>query len=340
MSVDATSMRVLEDVHADALPLDDLVSDGQPVLLKGVARDWGLVQAGLRATQDAMSYLLGFDAGRPIQYSFGGPEIGGRPFYNEDFTRLNFDVRRGSLAQVLGEIADHLHDPRPPTYYVASLLVDGALPGFSQANGLPLAEHDIDAPPSIWLGNRVVASCHFDEPNNIACCAVGRRRFTLFPPDQIANLYPGPFDPTPGGQVVSVVDFDDPDHDRHPRFREALATAQTALLEPGDAIFIPSMWWHHVRSLEPFNVLVNYWWRGSPAFLSSPLPALHHALWTLRDLPEREKQAWAKVFDYYVFGPREQAGEHLPAQARDLLGPVDETQARRIRAMLIGRLNR
>ena len=139
---------------------------------------------------------------------------------------------------------------------------------------------------------------------------------------------------------MSVVDFDDPDYGRHPRFRKALATAQTALLEPGDAIFIPSMWWHHVRSLEPFNVLVNYWWRSSPAFLSSPLPALHHALWTLRDLPEREKLAWAKVFEYYVFGPGERAGEHLPEQARDMMGPMDETQARRMRAMLIGRLNR
>lgn len=340
MSVEGAAMRMLEDVRADRLPLEELLSDGQPVLLKGIARDWGLVQAGLRSAQEAMSYLLGFDSGRPIQYSYGESDITGRPFYNEDFTRLNFDVRRGSLAQVLEDIASHLDDPRPPTYYVASLLVEGALPGFNQANDLGLAGRGIDAPPSIWIGNRVVASCHFDAPNNLACCAVGRRQFTLFPPEQIENLYPGPLDPTPGGQVVSVVDFDRPDHARYPRFREALASARTAVLEAGDAILIPSMWWHHVRSLEPFNVLVNYWWRSSPAFLSSPLPALHHALWTLRDLPSREKQAWAKVFDYYVFGPADRAGEHLPVQARDVLGSIDETQARRIRAMLLGRLNR
>ena len=337
---DGTAMRTLENLSADALPLDALMAEGQPVVLKGIARAWGLVQAGLRSTREAMDYLRGFDAGVPVQYSFGGPDIAGRPFYNEDFTRLNVEVRRGLLAQVLDEIGRHLEDARPPTYYVASLLVDRALPGFTQDNDLGLAGYGIDAPPGIWIGNRVVASCHFDAPDNLACCAVGRRQFTLFPPEQIENLYPGPFEPTPGGQVVSVVDFDHPDPERHPRFGRALAAAQTALLEPGDAIFIPSMWWHHVRSLGPFNVLVNYWWRRSPAFLSSPLPALHHALWTLRDLPEREKQAWAKVFAYYVFGPAGQAGEHLPAQARDMLGPIDETQARRIRAMLIGRLNR
>ena len=337
---DGSPIRTLEAVDADALPLDALLADGEPVVLRGIAREWGLVQAGSRSTQDAMAYLRGFDAGVPIQYSFGGPEIEGRPFYNEDFTRLNFEVRRGLLAQVLDEITDHLQDARPPTYYIASLLIDRALPGFTQANDLGLAARGIEAPPSIWIGNRVVASCHFDAPDNLACCAVGRRQFTLFPPDQIENLYPGPFEPTPGGQVVSVVDFDRPDFARHPRFRTALGSARTTLLEPGDALFIPSMWWHHVRSLEPFNVLVNYWWRRSPAFLSSPLPALHHALWTLRDLPAHEKQAWAKVFEYYVFGPGERAGEHLPEQARDLLGRIDETQARRIRAMLLARLNR
>lgn len=336
----AASIRVFEYAGSGALPLDVLLAEGEPVVLKGIARDWGLVRAGRGSTREAMAYLRDLDAGVPIPYSFGGPEINGRPFYNDDFTRLNFDVRQGALSEVLDGIESHLDDPQPPTYYVASLLVDKALPGFSQANDLDLAACGIEAPASIWIGNRVVASCHFDAPDNLACCLVGRRQFTLFPPEQVENLYPGPFDPTPGGQVVSVVDFDNPDFARYPRFSDALAAARTALLEPGDALFIPSMWWHHVRSLEPFNVLVNYWWRSSPVFLSSPLPALHHALWTLRDLPLREKQAWAKIFEYYVFGPGERAGEHLPEAARDLLAPIDETQARRIRAMLLGRLNR
>lgn len=337
---DGVAMRTLEGLQPDALPLAALVAAGEPVVLRGIARDWALVQAGLRSPQEALAYLRGFDAGLPVQYSFGGPEIEGRPFYNDDFTQLNFEVRRGLLSQVLDEIADTFDAPKPPTYYVASLLIERALPGFAQANDAGLAGQGIEASASIWIGNRVTASCHYDTPDNLACCAVGRRRFTLFPPEQIDNLYPGPLEPTPGGQVVSVVDFDRPDFDRHPRFRDALASAQTAELEPGDAIFIPSMWWHHVRSLEPFNVLVNYWWRSVPSFLSSPLPALQHAMWALRDLPEREKKAWAKIFEYYVFGPGERAGQHLPDAARGELAPFDEMQARRTRAQLLGRLNR
>ncbi|WP_058833664.1 cupin-like domain-containing protein [Luteimonas abyssi] len=333
-------MRSIDVPDAAALPLDALVSEGQPVLLKGVARDWGLVRAGQVSTASAMAYLRGFDTGRPIPYSYGDASIQGRPFYTEDFTGLNVEVRRGGLGEVLDAIAAHLDDPHPPTYYVASLPVAGALPGFGRDNDLRLADHGVPAAPGLWIGNRVVASCHYDVPDNLAVCAVGRRAFTVFPPEQIENLYPGPLDPTPGGQVVSLVDFARPDHARYPRFGEALAHAQTALLAPGDAIFIPGMWWHHVRSLEPFNVLVNYWWRGAPAFLPSPVSALHHALWAIRDLPEREKAAWCHVFDYYVFGPRAQAGDHIPEQARDVLGSIDETRARRIRAQLLDRLNR
>ncbi len=333
-------MRVLEGCGPDALPLDELIGNNQPVLLKGLGRDWGLVRAGLESPQAAMNYLRNFYNGKPVQYSYGGPEVEGRPYYDEGFTTLNCDVRRSQLDDVLTQIAAHFDDPRPPTYYVASLLVDSCLPGFRSSNDLDFATHGVHAPPSIWIGNRVIASCHYDAPNNIACCAVGRRRFTVFPPDQIGNLYPGPLQPTPGGQAVSLVEFSNPDFARFPRFRDALAHAQIAVLEPGDAIFIPSMWWHHVEALNAFNVLVNYWWSRVPADIPTPMQALYHALWTIRDRPEHEKQAWREVFDYYVFGAADRAGAHLPEPARNYLGPINETLARQLRAMLIDKLNR
>lgn len=321
-------------------PVEALLRGGQPVVLRGLARDWPLVDAGRRGADAAMAMLRAHDAGRPLQYSRGEPGIRGRPFYDSDFGGLNFEVSRGGLGGLLDGIAAHLDDPDPPTYYLASLPIDAALPGLRAGNDLDLAACGVTSAPSIWIGNRVVASCHYDAPSNIACCAVGRRRFTLFPPDQIGNLYPGPLDPTPGGQAVSTVDFARPDFDRHPRFREALAHARGALLEPGDAIFIPSMWWHHVEALAPFNVLVNYWWSSMPAHQPTPMHALYHAMWTLRDRPEAEKRAWREVFEYYVFGPGERAGAHLPEPARGALAPFDEARSRRMRAWLIDRLNR
>ncbi len=334
------SVRVLEGVTAATLPLERLIDENRPVVLPGLAREWGLVRAGLQSPQAAMEQLRAGYNGRPVQYNWGAPATAGRPFYNADFTALNCEVRRGTLDQVLDELASFLADPAPPTYYVASLPVDYCLPSLRAGNDLGLEHHGVAAPPSIWIGNRVTASCHYDAPNNIACCAVGRRRFTLFPPEQVHNLYPGPLQPTPGGQAVSVVDFDAPDLERYPRFAAAIEAGQTVVLEPGDAIFIPSMWWHHVQGLDPFTVLVNYWWSSMPEWIPTPMHALNMALWSLRDRPEHEKRAWRELFDYYVFGPAARAGEHLPEQGRGELAPFDELAARRMRAGLIGKLNR
>jgi hypothetical protein len=340
MARPSRSIREITGCRPDNLPLDELLATAEPCVLRGLAADWGITRAGLRSDQDAMDYLRSFYNGKTISASFGGPEIQGRLFYEGDFTRLNFVSQRAQMDEVLERIKSHAQDERPPTIYIGSTVVDSCLPGFRNDNDLGFAAHGIDPPPAIWIGNRTIASCHYDSPNNIACCVVGKRRFTVFPPEQVFNLYPGPLEPTPGGQAVSLVDFAAPDFEKFPRFRDALETGLTADVEPGDAVFIPSMWWHHVQGLSAFNVLVNYWWTTVPAFIPTPMNALYHAIWTVRDRPEGEKRAWKQIFDYYVFGPAGHAAEHFPEAARGVLGPITDEQARFIRAMLINKLNR
>jgi hypothetical protein len=162
----------------------------------------------------------------------------------------------------------------------------------------------------------------------------------LFPPEQVANLYPGPLAPTPGGQVVSMVDFAAPDLARFPRFADALAAGQVAELEPGDVLVYPALWWHHVEALDAFNVLVNYWWNAAPAFMDTPMDTMLHAFLSLRDRPAQEKAAWRAMFDHYVFGDADAVAAHLPAAARGPLAPIDGSTARQLRAYLLGRLNR
>ena len=157
----------------------------------------------------------------------------------------------------------HVDDTDPPAIFIQSASIPEHLPKFSEENAIDLA--DPSATPRIWVGNSITVTTHYDISDNIACVVGGRRRFTLFPPDQIRNLYVGPIHFTLAGQPVSMVSLEEPDFIRYPRFEQALATAQTAELEPGDAIFIPYFWWHHVKSLERFNVLVNYWWDARPA---------------------------------------------------------------------------
>jgi len=336
----AKKIRVREGCQPDSFPVGDLLAAAEPVVLKGMVKDWSLVKAGLRSTEEAMTYLRSFYNGKTVGAYFGGPEIAGRLFYNDDVTDLNVDVRRAPVTEVLDKIHEHLHDDRPPTFYIGSTTIDACLPGLRKENDVAFGDHGFDPLASIWIGNRTLVSCHHDAPNNLACCVVGRRRFTVFPPEQIINLYPGPLDPTPGGQAISMVDFANPDFEKYPRFRDAIAAGQVAEVEPGDALFLPSLWWHQVESLSPFNVLINYWWSTSPKFMGTPMNVLHHALLSLRDRPENEKRAWKSIFDYYVFGPSGRAAEHLPEHARGALAPIDDATARQIRAMLLNNLNR
>ena len=120
------------------------------------------------------------------------------------------------------------------------------------------------------MGNRAVVGPHNDHPDNIACVIAGRRRFRLFPPEQFANLYIGPLELNPAGRPVSFVSVNAPDLARYPRYARALEASREAELEPGDAIYIPSMWWHSVESLEPFNLLVNYWWEAPAPMPRAP----------------------------------------------------------------------
>ncbi|WP_246167271.1 cupin-like domain-containing protein [Sphingomonas piscis] len=334
-------VRVIEGIAPDRIPVDELIASGIPAILKGAAADWPLVAKGRQSAKAAIDYLSSFDAARPVVGYTGEPEIGGRFFYNDDLTGLNFQGSRVGLTDFLARIAATLGDDQPPALYIGSTDLDAFLPGLRAENDLPSAlfgEHQPIA--SIWIGNRTVASTHYDFSNNIACNMVGRRRFTLFPPDQIANLYPGPLEPTPGGQVVSMVDLRAPDFGRYPRFRQALDAAEVAELEPGDLLIYPAMWWHNVEALEPFNVMINYWWNAVPRFIDSPMTTLRHALLSLRDRPAHEKAAWRALFDYYVFGDGAAASAHLPDHARGPLGPMDEVTSRRLRADILNRLNR
>nr|WP_279323172.1 cupin-like domain-containing protein [Altererythrobacter segetis] len=333
----------MSGIAPDAIPFDELIDAQEPVVMEALAGDWPLVAHGREGPAAAGDYLKRFAADRPVTAFIGPPEIGGRFHYDADLTGMNFTAERMPLARFLDTILAHLDDPAPPSFYAGSTDLDIYLPGLRGENDL-LLDHpafSAQAPlASIWIGNRTVAAAHHDMSNNLACCMVGRRRFTLFPPEQAANLYPGPLEPTPAGQVVTMVDFRDPDHERYPRFREAMAAAQVAELEPGDVLFYPALWWHQVEALDGFNAMINYWWNPVPAWIDTPQTSLLHALLSLRDRPESEKQAWRALFDYYVFGPSGLAAAHLPAHAQGALAPMDEMTARKLRAQLLNRLNR
>ena len=325
------------DVSADALPAD-LLQSTVPVLLRGLVRHWTMVQAAQQSDQQFCDYLRGFGGQSKVGLWRGAPAIAGRFFYNAEFSGFNYQREVGSFGALLDELLAHSQNPAPPALYLGSTELDGSFPGLRQANELTL---NVAEPlVSLWLSNRVRVAAHFDLPDNLACVVAGRRRFTLFPPEQVGNLYIGPLDLTPAGQAISLVDVAQPDFERFPRFSQALEQAQTVELQPGDAVFIPSLWWHAVEALEPVSALVNFWWRQSPAFMDSPMNTLMLALMTLRDLPAAQRQAWDALFDHYVFHADAHTAAHIPPSAQGVLAPITPDRARHLRAVLLNRLNR
>lgn len=316
-----------------------VLSSSEPIILKNFGRGWPAVIAGKESPNSAADYLRKFYTNAPVTAYYGEPEINGRVFYNKDISGFNFQRSKANLNQVFDKLLEHIDDPTPPTMYVGSTEINNWLPGYNEENNASI-DH-LKPLTSIWIGNQSKIAAHFDFPNNLACCVVGRRKFTLFPPEQLENLYVGPMEFSPGGQEISLVDFDKPDFVKYPKFKQALASAQVAELEAGDALFLPSMWWHHVQSLATFNVLVTHWWRDSPAFMGRPNNALTLAMLSLKDLPLAQRKAWQAHFNYYIFDHDQEDFSHIPKAAQGRLSkPLDELSAKQIRADLLNKLKR
>ena len=337
MPLAANAIRELAGVTPADLDATILAST-EPLLLRGLVAHWPVVAAGRQSPQAALDYLRRWCGDATVNAMLGPPDIASRFFYNAALDGFNFQSLRVRLDAVLDELAKHLAAPAPPAIYVGSTTIDTCLPGLRAENDIDLGSRDALA--SIWIGNRTRIAAHYDLPDNIACVAAGRRRFTLFPPEQVDNLYIGPLDLTPAGQPISLVDFHQPDLHRFPKFADAMRHARVAELAPGDALFIPSMWWHHIEALSPFNVLVNYWWRQSPNYMDTPINALMHALMSVRDLPPEQRRAWQGLFKRYVFEADAETAAHIPPHARGVLNPLDDAAVRALRAQLLKRMNR
>ena len=329
---EAQAVASLSGITADNIS-PALLSSTRPVYLPGFAAHWPAVQAANQSEAAISDYLLSHYSGEPLTAFISDSQSGGRVFYNADFTGFNFKPVNARLAQLLAAPPDSAH------WYVGATFVPRWFPQWLQQQRIPvLSELTNDALISLWIGNQSRVAAHADLPQNVAVVVAGRRRFTLFPPEQLANLYIGPLDASPAGRAISLVDFAQPDLTQFPRFAEAMAHAQVVELEPGDALIIPSMWWHHVEALSPLNVLMNFWWRDSPAYLPSPEQALKLAMLSINALPAEQKAAWRAQFEHYVFG--ESSTEHIPEHLRGLQGTMTEPLARQVRAELLNKLNR
>lgn len=290
----------------------EVLPSEQPLVLRGLVAHWPAV-AWARQAPGLLQQLSELDSGQAVDALMLPPGQGRRIFYNADGSGFNYLRNRLPLARVAEQLLRYAHFAEPPAVAVQSALVADCAPGLLAGHTMPLLDAGIA--PRLWLGNAIVTPTHFDESHNIACVVAGRRRFTLFPPEQVTNLYVGPLGHAPTGTPISLVDVNVPDLQRFPRFANALAAARSALLEPGDAIYIPPLWWHHVESLLPINLLLNYWWK-TPGLPASSFGALNEAMLSFGSMPPGQRRAWAAMFAHWVFDSDPETLAHIPPTMR------------------------
>jgi lysine-specific demethylase 8/hypoxia-inducible factor 1-alpha inhibitor (HIF hydroxylase) len=114
---------------------------------------------------------------------------------------------------------------------------------------------------NLWLGpGGHTEPLHIDLGHGTLMQLHGSKRVALFPPSQMANVYPFPF----GAAIppsFSQVDTANPDNAVFPNYREAERHRTELVLSPGEALFIPAMWWHEVTALgDDYVCSVNRFW--------------------------------------------------------------------------------
>lgn len=307
---------------------NEIQAANQPAVLKGLLSNWPMV--GLGSADALAEYLLAHDKGDPYGVYVGAPEIKGHFFYGADTRSENFRFGPAPLRQVLDNLLAQLAADAPQSIFIQSAELHRYMPSVRDAHPLDLLPPGVE--PRIWIGNETVTRVHYDLNQNLICVVAGKRRVMLYPPEQLPNLYPGPFDRTIGGVPVGMVDPENPDLERYPRFALAQNAVQVAELEAGDVLYIPFGWWHQVRSLSHFNVMINYWWDDAPKAAAQAYDALFHAVLALRDQPSSHKAIWQALFDYHIFSEEPMA--HLTVQERGTLGEMTPARVAQIRKVL------
>lgn len=296
--------------------LDALLAAGEPVVLKNAVDHWPVLAAARSSPAALDAYLRKHGSGAPVPVMEAPPSSGGRFGYSNDVREFSFTKRSRPLGETLDRIARARTDPASGYLAIQMLPLDVQMPALVRDNVMPLVPSG--ARPRLWLGGPVKTQIHNDRDHNLACVIAGHRRFVLFPPEQVANLYIGPLDNPP---ALSLVDPEAPDLDAFPQFQKALDTARVAHLGPGEALLMPRYWWHHVTSRDSYNAMVNYWWGDSPAGLGDPYGAFLTALLALKTLPAHEQTYWEAMFGAYVF--TDEGTSHIPELARGVLSPTN-----------------
>lgn len=182
----------------------------------------------------------------------------------------NVCAYRGTTETTFGEYLDAITaDPPRERWYLTSADLQLPRPKGEEVSPFSRLLDDIALPcgldpasverTGVWVGYDGIASnLHYDLSDNFLVVLSGRKKLTLFGPSLTPYLYPNSLF-SDDLIIHSQVDVEAPDLARFPKFAQAKPLRCT--VEPGEILFLPEFFWHHVRS-EGLSIAVNVWFRG------------------------------------------------------------------------------
>ncbi|XP_013388936.1 tRNA wybutosine-synthesizing protein 5 [Lingula anatina] len=294
-------VEIIED-HSKGNFIQHIYPKRIPVVLRGIS----IGPCVKKWTPDYLSSVPGSEKDVKIHVS---------PSHQMDFINKNFAYRTLPFSEFVKRAAREKHEEyfftEDEKYYLRALGDDPRKDVADIRKQFPALASDIFIPeyfePEKFFSSvfRISSAniqlwTHYDVMDNFLIQVTGRKKVILFSPRDANYLYLQ-------GDKSEVLDVDNPDSEKFPEFVKA--RRYCCLLEPGDTLFIPAMWFHNVKSLD-FAISVNVFWKHLEEHLydskdtygnKDPLPVgramqiLDRALKTLKELPEEYQDFYARM---------------------------------------------
>ncbi|NQY35538.1 MAG: cupin-like domain-containing protein [Alteromonadaceae bacterium] len=140
-------------------------------------------------------------------------------------------------------------------YYIMQKLMSEDFPELLPDIEIPSWLDPDEISTNLWVGSaNNFTPLHYEHLENFLAQVYGSKHFTLYSPNQLELLYPKPL--SNNHPHVSSVDIMNPDYSKYPKFADAEPIEFT--LHPGEMLYLPSHWWHAVKSLST-SMMVNFW---------------------------------------------------------------------------------
>ncbi|XP_034042775.1 tRNA wybutosine-synthesizing protein 5 [Thalassophryne amazonica] len=187
-----------------------------------------------------------------------------------DFLHKNFVYKTLPFNEFISRAAEKKHSVfflcEDESYYLRSLGEDVRKEPADLSKQFPDLAQDFHVPqffePHQFFSSVFrISSCglqlwtHYDVMDNLLAQVTGTKRVVLYSPQDALHLYLT-------GDKSEVLDVDCPDLKQFPEFVKA--KRYECVLEPGDLLFIPALWFHNTHALQ-FGVGVNVFWRHLPS---------------------------------------------------------------------------